>query len=258
MADTSIGSTSLTLKLSASAKLSNSPLRSLTTSVLPSNDSTVPRRRCVGLAAGAWPSAQVQAKARAAVSQCFMCGAGPSAAANPTQRLRGTVESFDGSTLVVKERSGELLSLALADNFSVSEVLPIEVSAIQAGSFVGSAAVPAVDGTLRALEVLVFPEAARGTGEGHVAWDLQPGSTMTNATVADVVTTAEGRSLKLRYKDGEKTIQVPEGVPIVTFKPGDRSLLVAGAKVLVTAQLRDGKPTALRVLVGRNGFAPPM
>ena len=179
-------------------------------------------------------------------------------AAAPTQRLRGTVESFDGHTLVVKSRSGESVSLALAENLSLSEVLPIELSAIRPGSFVGSAAVPAADGTLRALEVLVFPEAARGTGEGHYPWDLQAGSTMTNATVADVVAVGEGRSLKLRYKDGEKTIFVPEGAPIVTFKPGDRSLLVAGAKVLVTEQLRDGKPTALRVLAGRDGFAPPM
>jgi hypothetical protein len=114
------------------------------------------------------------------------------------------------------------------------------------------------DGKLRALEVLVFPEAARGAGEGHTAWDLQPGSTMTNATVSQVASAAEGRTLQLRYKDGEKTIEVPVGVPVVTFKPGDRSLLVPGAKVLVTAQLRDGKPTALRALAGRDGFAPPM
>ena len=186
---------------------------------------------------------------------------GQAPAANPTQRLRGTIESFDSSTLVVKERSGEVLRLALANSLSLSEVLPIELSAIQPGSFIGTAAMPAADGTLRAMEVLVFPEAARGTGEGHSPWDLQPGSTMTNATVADVVAVAgvsEGRLLKLRYKDGEKTLDVPVGTPVVTFRPGDRSLLVAGAKVLVTAQLRDGTPTALRVLAGRNGFAPPM
>jgi hypothetical protein len=177
---------------------------------------------------------------------------------NPPQRLRGTVESFDGSTLVVKERSGEVLRLVLDEKFSVNEVLPIELSSIQANSYVGIASMPQPDGTLRALEVLVFPEAARGSGEGHSAWDLQPGSTMTNATVADVVTAAQGRTLKLRYKDGEKTVEVPAGVPIVTFKPGDRGLLVPGARVLVTAQLRDGKPTALRALAGRDGFAPPM
>jgi hypothetical protein len=128
----------------------------------------------------------------------------------------------------------------------------------RAGSYIGTAAMPAADGTLNALEVLVFPEAARGTGEGHVAWDLQPGSTMTNATVVEVAAAPQGRTLKLRYKDGEKTVAVPDGVPIVTFKPGDRSLLVPGAKVLVTAQSRDGKATALRAIAGRNGFAPPM
>ena len=176
----------------------------------------------------------------------------------PTQRLRGSVESFDGSVLTVAERSGAKITLGLADTFSISEVVPIEVGAIRAGSYIGTAAMPAADGTLEALEVLVFPEAARGTGEGHTAWDLQPGSTMTNATVAEVVAGPQGRALKLRYKDGEKTVAVPDGVPIVTFKPGDRSLLVPGAKVLVTAQTRDGKPIALRAIAGRNGFAPPM
>jgi hypothetical protein len=176
----------------------------------------------------------------------------------PTQRLRGTVESFDGSLLVMKERGGETLSLALADTFAVNEVLPIELSAIQPNSFVGIASLPQADGSLRALEVLVFPEAARGSGEGHYPWDLQPGSMMTNATVADVAAVAQGRQLRLRYKDGEKTVSVPAEVPVVTFKPGDRTLLVPGAKVLVTAQLRDGKPTAMRALAGRNGFTPPM
>ena len=174
------------------------------------------------------------------------------------QRLRGTIESFDNTTLVVKERSGEVLRLALADTFAVNEVVPTELGSIKAGSYIGTAAMPQADGTLQALEVLVFPEQARGTGEGHYPWDLQPGSTMTNATVADVVGQAKGRTLTLRYKDGEKKVLVPEGVPVVTVKPADRTLLVPGAKVLVTAQLRDGKPTALRVIAGRNGFAPPM
>jgi len=179
-------------------------------------------------------------------------------AQTPTQRLRGTVKSFDASTLVLVERSGETLTLMLADNFGVSEVVPIALAAIQSGSYIGTAALPGADGTLRALEVLVFPEAARGTGEGYAAWDLQPGSTMTNATVAELAATPQGRSLKRRYKDGEKTVIVPDNVPVVTVRPGDRSLLVPGAKVLVTAQLRDGKSTALRALAGRDGFVPPM
>jgi len=193
-----------------------------------------------------------------AAALVLLCSIALAQTSAPTQRLRGVVKSFDGATLVLAERSGEVVTLALADTFSISEVTAIEPAAIRAGSFVGIGAAPGIDGTLSALEVLVFPEAARGTGEGHYPWDLQPGSTMTNATVAELATTPQGRSLRLRYKDGEKTVVVPDNVPIVTFKPGDRALLVAGAKVLVTAQLRDGKPTALRALAGRNGFAPPM
>jgi len=176
----------------------------------------------------------------------------------PTMRLRGTIEKIDPTTLVLKERNGETMTLALADNVTVSEVLPIDATAIQSGSFVGIASLPAADGTLAALEVLVFPESARGTAEGHSAWDLQPGSQMTNATVATIAPGAKGRTMTLRYKDGEKTIVVPEGVPVVTLKPGDRSLLVAGAKVIVTAQNRNGQATALRITAGRDGFQPPM
>ena len=175
----------------------------------------------------------------------------------PTQRLRGSVSSFDGTTLVVAERSGQSVSMTLDDKFSVNEVLPIEPSAIKSGSYVGIAA-KSVAGGLQALEVLVFPEAARGAAEGHSNWDLEPGSTMTNATVAELAAAPQGRSLKLKYKDGEKTVVVPDDVPIVTFKPGDKSLLVPGAKVLVTSTMRDGKPVALRALAGRDGFTPPM
>jgi hypothetical protein len=192
----------------------------------------------------------------AALALC--AGAVMAQPATPTMRLRGTIEKIDATTLVVKERGGETLTLALADNLTVSEVLPIDPTTIQSGSFVGIASLPAADGTLAALEVLVFPESARGTAEGHSAWDLQPGSQMTNATVASIAPSANGRTMTLRYKDGEKTIVVPEGVPVVTLKPGDRSLLVPGAKVIVTAQNRNGQPTALRVTAGRDGFQPPM
>lgn len=184
--------------------------------------------------------------------------ASPAPQSAPTMRLRGTIEKVDAGTLVLKERSGETLTLVFADNFSVNEIVPIELATIQPGSYIGTAAMPQPDGTLKALQVTVFPEAARGTGEGSYAWDLQPGSTMTNATVADLAAAPQGRTLKLKYKDGEKTVLVPADVPIVTFKPGDRSLLVPGAKVQITAQLRDGKPTALRALAGRNGVSPPM
>ena len=175
-----------------------------------------------------------------------------------TSRLRGSIEKVDATSIVIKERNGETITLALADNLAVNEVLPLDPAAIQSGKFVGTAAMPGADGTLAALEVLVFPENLRGTGEGHSPWDLQPGSTMTNATVTAVAPGAKGRTMTLRYKAGEKTIFVPEGIPVVTLQPGDRTLLVPGARVLVTAQNRDGKPTALRITAGRNGFAPPM
>lgn len=194
-----------------------------------------------------------------AVALLFAAGASFSqSAVSPTQRLRGTVTSFGDGILVIAERSGETLRLQLDAKFTVNEVLPIDLSALQPGSFIGAAAMPQADGTQRALEVLVFPESARGSGEGHFPWDLQPGSTMTNATVADLAASADGRTLKLRYKDGEKTLQVPLGVPVVTFKPGDLGLLVPGAQVLVTAQQRDGQAVAMRALAGRNGFVPPM
>jgi hypothetical protein len=178
--------------------------------------------------------------------------------AAPTMRVRGTVQKVEANSLVVRDRSGETTTFALADNFAVSEVLPIDPTAIQQGSFVGIASLPAADGTLAALEVLVFAENMRGTGEGHSSWDLQPGSQMTNATVAMIAPGTKGRTMTLRYKDGERSIFVPDGVPVVTLKPGDRSLLVPGAKVIITAQVRNGQPTALRATAGRDGFQPPM
>ncbi len=188
-----------------------------------------------------------------------------SAMLNPPIRLRGTLEKIDAISLVVKERSGETLTLARPAEMEVTEILPIALGDIKTGSYIGTAAMPQPDGTQLALEVLVFPEALRGGGAGHRQWDLQPQSTMTNATVAELsaapASVPGGQKLLLRYPGGEKTVIVPPNVPVVTFKPGKAdvgALMVPGAKVLITAQERDGKPTALRVVVGRNGFAPPM
>jgi hypothetical protein len=177
---------------------------------------------------------------------------------NPTLRLRGVIEKLDGVSVTIKERRGETITLVMAENTPMNEVYPIDISEIKAGSFIGTAAMLKADGTLEALEVLVFPEALRGTGEGHNPWDLQKDSTMTNATVADLAIAPQGRRLTLRYKGGEKIVNVAEGAPIVTFRQGEKSLLVVGAKVLIQAQEKDGKPTVLRMTIGRNGFAPPM
>ena len=184
------------------------------------------------------------------------------APAAPTVRIRGAVVYADAKQLIVKDRGGEVVSMARVPNLPVSEVYRIKLTDIKQGSFIGTAAMPQPDGTQKALEVLVFPEAARGTGEGHFPWDLQPQSTMTNATVADLAAAPSagkgGQQLKLSYKGGEKTVIVPPNVPVVTFKPATDALLVPGAQVLVNAQERNGTPTALRVIAGRNGFTPPM
>jgi hypothetical protein len=190
-----------------------------------------------------------------------LCGSTLAQAPAPTQRIRGDVVAVDSVQLQVRSRSGETLAVKLADNFAVTAVITTERSAIRPGAFVGVATMPQADGTLSALEVLVFPEAMRGSGEGHYAWDLKPGSMMTNATVATVAPTAQAgaRQVTLKYRDGEKTIVVPDEAPIVTFEAGDKSLLVPGAHILLTATKQaDGSLTAARVLVGKNGLVPPM
>jgi hypothetical protein len=185
--------------------------------------------------------------------------------AQETVRVRGVIERVDASTLTVKDRGGETVTMVRPADMNVSEVVPLTLADIKPGSFVGAGAMPQPDGTQRAVEVLVFPEAARGTGEGFRPWDLMPQSTMTNATVAQLEAAPSsapgGHKLLLKYKDGEQTVIVPPGTPVVTFKPGNAdqaALVVQGAKVVITAQVKDGRPTALRMLVGRNGFTPPM
>ena len=143
----------------------------------------------------------------------------------------------------------------------MTAVVTIDLAAIKQGAFIGTASMPQPDGTLTALEVLVFPEAMRGSGEGHYAWDLKPGSMMTKATVAEVATLTQthGRQLSLKYKDGEKTMVVPEDVPIVTFEPGERAMLLPGAHIVLTAAKQpDGSLTAGARGGGKNGLVPPM
>ncbi|SDP72566.1 hypothetical protein SAMN05216303_106281 [Rhodoferax sp. OV413] len=172
-------------------------------------------------------------------------------------RVRGTVQSVAPGLLTVKDRSGEVVQLVLPDALPVSEIYPMAMSDIQPGSFIGTAAMPQPDGSERAIAVMVFPESARGAGEGHRPFDMLPQSTMTNATVADVVATPKGRTMQLKYKDGARDIVVPLDAPVVSFKPGDRSLLVPGASVSLTAQMVGDKPTISRISAGRNGFALP-
>lgn len=178
----------------------------------------------------------------------------------PVVRIRGNIVSITPASMVVKARSGEVIDLVMADNMRVSEVYPIKLDDIKPGSYIGTAALPQADGTHKAIAVSVFPEAARGTAEGHGPFDLLPQSTMTNATVDDVATmtnSASGRTLKLKYKGGEKTVIVPADAPVVTSRPGDKSLLIPGTSVSLFAQEVAGKPTVLRINAGRDGFALP-
>ncbi len=191
---------------------------------------------------------------------CGLCAAALAQAPLPTQRIRGDVAALDGLNLQIKSRAGEMLAKKLAENYLVTAVAKTDVSAIKPGTFVGIASMPQPDGTQLALEVLLFPESMRGSNEGHYPWDLKPGSMMTNATVADAVAmNPGGRRMTLKYKDGEKTIVVPDDAPIVTFEPGDKTMLVPGAHIIVTAAKQtDGSLTAGRVAVGKNGLVPPM
>jgi hypothetical protein len=177
----------------------------------------------------------------------------------PPTRVRGAIEAIDGGSVTIKTREGASVSIKLADNWSATLVVPVNISDIKKGSFVGIASLKGADGTQNALEVLVFPETARGSNEGHYPWDLHPESMMTNATVSTVDTVMDGQSLTLTYKDGTQTINVKATTPVVTFAPGERGDAKVGSKVLVPATRgKDGNLGAARILVGKGGSTPPM
>jgi hypothetical protein len=179
-------------------------------------------------------------------------------AAKPT-RIRGEIVSLDGDVMKVHRRSGDTVSIEVKPAVAVSTVKAMQLADIKPGSFVGTAATTGTDGKLTATEVVVFPESARGTGEGHYAWDLGPNSTMTNANVDTVVQGTSGRDLQLSYKGGHNAVTVPPNVPIVTFTPAARTDLVPGKKVFVVATPESqGAFVAQRVVVEKDGVAPPM
>jgi hypothetical protein len=174
-------------------------------------------------------------------------------------RVRGTIEKVEGDTMQVKPRSGEEVKLHVASDVRVSGVTKISLSDVKVGSFVGATTVPGPDGGQNAVEVHVFPEAMRGTGEGSRPYDLKPNSSMTNATVAESVVANDGHTLLVKYKGGEKKVFVTADTPVVTFVPGDKADLKAGAKVVASMkQLPDGSFETNRVSVGRDGLTPPM
>ena len=174
-------------------------------------------------------------------------------------RVRGTIEAVDGDTMTVKSRSGEDVKLHMTSDMKVVGITKISLSDIKVGSFIGTTTVPGADGTPTAVEVHVFPENMRGTGEGSRPYDLKPNSTMTNATVAESVVGNDGHTLLVKYKDGEKKVLVTPETPVVTYVPADKSDLKAGAKVIAfMKQLPDGSFETNRINVGRDGLTPPM
>jgi hypothetical protein len=173
-------------------------------------------------------------------------------------RLRATIDSVTATTMTVTPRNGSSTVVQLPADVRISGITVAKIEDIKPGSYIGTAAAPQPNGTLKALEVHVFPPSMVGAGEGFRPWDSAPSSTMTNGTVGDLVG-SHGRTLTVKYKGGEKTVIVPDDVPIVSIEPGTRTLLVAGAHVIVTATKgTDGALTATAINVGEKGLTPPM
>ncbi|MFZ0836272.1 MAG: hypothetical protein WAM77_02355 [Xanthobacteraceae bacterium] len=175
-------------------------------------------------------------------------------------RVRGTIENVDGNVLTVKTREGQDVKVKLPDNARVLGLEKASIDDIKQGTYIGVSAMPQTDGSQKALHVHIFPDAMRGVAEGFGPWDVRPNSTMTNATVDNMVTGTDGRNITVKYKDGEKKIVVPPDAPIVKYVPGNKDALKAGAKIFIVAAIKqpDGTLEAPNVSVGLNGLTPPM
>jgi hypothetical protein len=185
----------------------------------------------------------------------------PAFAQQQAMRIRGTVEAVDGAMLTVKSRDGKATyKIKLTDNAAVRGIVKAALSDIKDSSYIGVTGMPQSDGSQKAVEIHIFPEPLRGVGEGHRPWDLIPNSTMTNATVAQMMKGMQGNEIMLKYKEGEKKILVTPETVIVTYVPGDKSELKPGAKIFIAAANKkdDGTLEAAAVSVGRDGVTPPM
>ena len=202
-------------------------------------------------------SSMVQ-RALATVSFALICIATPASAADDTVRIRGTIESVEGPVYVVKNRDGAELKLTVTDNPLFVAISPSTMADIKPGMFVGSAGMMQADGTQKAIEVHIFPESMRGTGEGHYDWDLKPQSKMTNANVEQTVAGVDGQLLSVKYKDGEKKLLVTPETVVVTYVPGNKDDLKPGTKIFVAAAKKqpDGSLQTPRITYGRNGAGP--
>jgi len=198
-------------------------------------------------------------RAFAAASFALMCAALP-VSAQETVRVRGTIERVEGPILVVKNRDGAEEKLTVTDNPLFVAIVKSTMADIKPGMFVGSTGMTKPDGSQKAIEVHIFPESMRGTGEGHYDWDLKPKSKMTNANVEQTVAGVDGQMLSVKYKDGEKKILVTPDTAIVTYATGDKSDLKPGTKIFIAAAKKqsDGTLQTPRITYGKDGLTPPM
>jgi hypothetical protein len=180
------------------------------------------------------------------------------ASAQETVRIRGTIERIEGPIYVVKNRDGAEVKLTVTDNPLFVAIAPATMADIKPGMFVGSAGMMQPDGTQKAIEVHIFPESMRGTGEGHYDWDLKPQSKMTNGNVEQSVAAVDGPVLSVKYKDGEKKLVVTQETVVVSYVPGNKDDLKPGTKIFVAAAKKqpDGTLQTPRITYGRNGAGP--
>jgi len=200
---------------------------------------------------------------RAFVAAAVTLVAAWSAAAQPAKpiHLRGTIQKVDGNTLTVQVRGGGTATLKLADNPRITALEKAQVADIKEGDFIGVTAMPQADGSQKAIGLHIFMNAQRGVVPAvFIPWDREPGSTMTNADVAKMVTGVDGQTYTVKYKDGEKKVIVPPNTPVARFVPGSKDDLKAGAQFFIVAATKqaDGSYTAPAINVGRNGTVPPM
>ena len=174
-----------------------------------------------------------------------------------TVRIRGPIQAVDGSTLTVKAGEAGDLKVKLADNVAVFGVVKASLADIKPGAFIGVGATPQADGSQRAIQIMIFADVQRGTGEGHRPWD-RPNTTMTNATVDQTVAGVDGQVVTVKYKDGEKKIIVPPEAVIRAYMVGSKDELKPGANIMIVRATKqpDGTFGADRVNVGRDGIAP--
>jgi hypothetical protein len=186
------------------------------------------------------------------------CLTGAAWAADPVH-VRGTVASVDGTSVKIKTNDGRDIGLTIGDDWKIAGVVPASISDVKAGVFIGTANVEDSSGS-RALEVVVFPEKMRGTGEGDYGWDLKPKSSMTNANVEQTVQSVDGSTVTLKYKGGEKKVTITPSTPIVTFADATKDDVKPGAKVFIAgAPSADGTMMIKGfIAVGKDGLTPPM